>query len=99
MLMGPENGLDLWGIDGKGIEQGADRRRFGIGQDGDGELGGGMGEPLKLIVQIAGPLHQHQPGPGLIQGLPQPEGGGGGKVAHPEQNRPAHQSFSSRQAL
>ena len=97
VLVGPEDGLDLRGVDGEGPQHGAHRRRLGVGQDGGGKFCFGVAQPRHLAVQVAGTLHQHKPGIGPIQRPAQVEGRRRGQVAHPEKCRLLHFPFSSRQ--
>ena len=98
MLVGPQNGLHFWGVDRQGIEKGAHGRRLGIGQNGGGKPSLRVAEPLHLVVEVAGALHQHQGGLGLVQSPAQMESRRRGQVAHAKQRRAAHHPLSSRQA-
>ena len=97
--MGPEDGLNLRRVLREGVEDGPHRGLAGIGQNGGGEYGLRVAEPVHLPVEVAGTLHQDQLGLGLVQSPAQMKGRCRGQVPYAEEYRSIHHLFNSRQAL
>ena len=98
VLVGPVNGLKLRGIDRQGIQDGPYRRFMGISQNGCGEPGLRMTQPVHLLIEIGRSLYQNQLRTAGIQSLPQAEGRRRGQMPYPEKDRTVHHGSSSRQA-